>query len=107
VADQNRRAGAAFDSLENVIDIIGDAEVMEAVAPFAPAVSAQGDRMRFIAARGEPRQEFFGPDPGAAESAMDERSGTGLAGPVGDGEKISRFGMIILFGGETIRSEKT
>ena len=83
VADQNRRAGASFGGLENVVDIIVDAEVVEAVAPFAPAMSAQRDRMRLVAAGGEPRQELFGPDPGAAESAMDEQEGDGFGGAGG------------------------
>ena len=83
VADQNRRAGAAFGRLENVTDIVVDAEVMKAAAPLAPAMSAQGDRMRLVATGGEPRQELFRPDPGAAEGAMDEQERDGLGGAGG------------------------
>ena len=85
VADQNRRAGAAFGRLENVTDIIVDAEVMEAVAPFAPAMSAAGRSHAPRSPRAANHGRNFSAQIQAPQKApWTNRSGTGLAGPVGE-----------------------
>lgn len=107
VTDQHRRGGASFGGLEDIVHIIGDAEIVQAVAPFTPAMSAKRDRMSFVATRGEPRQELLGPDPGAAESAVDEQEGVGLAGPEGEWEMISRLCIELFTEGKVLGGQRS
>jgi hypothetical protein len=62
----------------------------------AVAVPAQAERVGGEAAFGEIRQEFRVPDPGAAESAMDEEDrgqGVGLVGVAGNQFEIWHVGV--------------
>ena len=65
---------------DDIGDIVGDRQLIQALAPAATAMAGEADGVGGIAGVGEKRQEVLVPAPGAGEGAMDEQQGYGFDG---------------------------
>ena len=73
VSDDHRRLTETDRRGRHVGDEVGDAEPVEFLPPLALAVAAQRHRNAMPALFREEGEEMLGPDPTAAERAMDEQ----------------------------------